>query len=102
VSSRSASGDVTPSGQAGGSPQAKPTDQVEFTKITKVTSAPINAVIGDHTINTATCPAGTTAIGGNYNITLFVASASFPWFRFWNEQAGAREFSYNVTAYCAS
>jgi len=115
LSGRSASGDVAPSGGGIKLPDAKPAAQVGFTKITRVTSAQCNVVIGENSSNTATCSAGTTAIGGNYNISLFVSSASFPWFRFagldgqngwsvtiWNEQAGAREFSYYVTAYCAS
>ena len=71
VTSRSAAGDAAPSGQLNVNAQAKPTDQVGFTKVFTVTGAPIlvgpspNSAIGSAT---ATCPAGSQAIGGSYSV----------------------------------
>jgi len=49
--------------QAGG----KPLDQVGFTKVTSVTSVPaVSISAGVTVIDVATCPAGTTAVGGGH------------------------------------
>lgn len=119
ANSRSArSGEVRDLGlsrQATVNAAAKPIDQVGFTKITSVSSGLVNMDAGQITTTTATCPAGSTAVSGSYDITLFVATASFPWIKInglngqngwtvniWNQQVGASSFTYFVTAYCAS
>jgi hypothetical protein len=115
VGSRSASGDVAPSGEGIKLPDAKPAPQVGFTKITVLTSVPVNVSAGEGTGATETCPAGSTAIGGTYNISSHVTGATAPWLNengldgsngwrvgFWNDQVGASGFNYTVSVYCAS
>lgn len=108
-------GDVGPSARGLANAQAKPVDQVGFTKVTYVSSAIIQLPAGQSTQTTATCPDGSTAIGGGYNVTGYLAGATPPFVRFagldgqngWmvrfsNEPAGAASFTYLVTVYCAS
>jgi hypothetical protein len=65
---RSAAGDVGTSAQPI-NPQAKPTDQVGFTSVSTVTSAIVTAQgVINPGYGIATCPAGTTAISGGYNV----------------------------------
>ena len=113
-SSSSATGDVTTTGIR--VPDAKPVDQVGFTQVTRVNSPnPESVVAGQTSAASVACPAGSTAIGGHYNISLYIATATPPWVRFSglnglneytvsfaNEQCGGSSFTYTVTVYCAS
>ena len=113
-SSRSAAGDLGTATQSTGSPQAKPIDQVGFTKITAVNSDLIHTVPGQNTGTFVSCPAGSTAIGGGYHITLYTAGSVPPLTRviglegngwavsFSNEPVGAGYFTYYASVYCAS
>lgn len=114
-SSRSAAGDLGTATQTTGSPQAKPIDQVGFTKITTVNSDLIHAVAGQNTGVVVSCPAGSTAIGGGYSVTLYLAGATPPFTKFmgldgqngWgvdlsNDPVGAKDFTYYASVYCAS
>jgi hypothetical protein len=101
--------------ELGTAPQAKPMDQVGFSKITIVGSVYVNVFAGQDAQATATCPAGTTAIGGGYGMTGYVTGESSPLITFaslnaqngWtmklsNHQAGAGTFTYYAQAFCAS
>jgi hypothetical protein len=113
LSGRSASGDAGPSGQATGNPQAKPIDQVGFTKITRVVSPTATSHANAAATATATCPAGTTLVGGGHEI--LVLSAPVPPFvrssagdqNEWsvlvtNSLPGAIDVTFHAIAYCAS
>jgi hypothetical protein len=67
----SASGDVGATTQGIQVPQAKPTDQVGFTTAQTITSATIDIPAGTNGVATATCPAGTTLVGGGYTIIVW-------------------------------
>lgn len=115
-SSRSnAAADGRPSEQAAVNPQAKPTDQVGFTTVSEVTSAPFYLAAGAGKSLTATCPAGTTVIGGTYRIVQYLAASTPPWVVYnardaqngWsvglsNATLSAGVLTFTVTAYCAS
>jgi hypothetical protein len=64
-----AAGDIGASGQSAINPSAKPTDQVGLTTVFTVAGngASIDVGLGPVTV-TATCPAGSQAIGGGYSI----------------------------------
>lgn len=109
------SGDVAPSTQDIKVPAAKPTDQVGFTQITVLASLPVNVSGGQGSQMAITCPAGSTAIGGDYHITGHVSGATAPWLTvdgldgsngwrvgFVNDQVGSSGFNYTVSVYCAS
>jgi hypothetical protein len=68
LAGRSASGDAAPSGQATGNPQAKPIDQVGFTKVVTYFGAPVTLNPGQATSAQATCPAGTVVTGGGHDL----------------------------------
>jgi len=55
-------------GQLAPSPQAKPTDQVGFTKVTRVFSANVTVPAGQTGEAVATCPAGSVLTGGGYTV----------------------------------
>jgi hypothetical protein len=65
VGSRSASGDASPSTQ-GIAPQAKPTDQVGFTKIVAIYGESVDLAANTSANATVTCPAGSVATGGGF------------------------------------
>jgi hypothetical protein len=114
IASRSAAGDAAPSGQGSVTPSAKPTDQVGFTTITQVKSEPFAITPGQVMSASATCPAGTSVVGGGYNLTNLpsvfpiVSSSSATlgsnswWVTIWNTAAGAGSLGMSVYAYCAS
>jgi len=66
---RSASGQIQPTADKAPVVQAKPVDQVGFTKIVRIYSSQKNVAAGVSGAETATCPAGTTVISGSYFIT---------------------------------
>jgi len=117
TSGRSASANVTPSTQTAG--QAKPIDQVGFTKIAEAVSKNMVIPIGGQDDRVATCPLGSVAVSGGVLFLGYVAAASPPWITFsglrdvgggqsgWavtidNEQPGANGVTVRVFAYCAS
>jgi hypothetical protein len=69
-SSRSGSGDVTPTGQAIANPQAKPTDQVGFTKVAAVYGVPVNLAANASENATVACPVGSFSTGGGFDMVL--------------------------------
>ena len=72
-----ASGDVVASQPVKSAAAGKPTDQVGFTKITKVT-APGAVSPGKLGFVTVPCPAGTTVIGGGYYTSSGVGIGTTP------------------------
>jgi hypothetical protein len=98
------------------STEAKPLDQVGFTKVTSVPGPEfIHVAPGDDIDVAATCPAGTIAIGGGYRLTLFTAGATPPlvmaegvntkngWeLRLNNQVSGAGSFTFFIAATCIS
>jgi len=99
----------------GPSAQGKPTGPVGFTNITVVNSGNHVIVVGDIDTATATCPAGTTVIGGGYHFVGYFASSSPPWItddaidgangwkiKIDNEAPGAGPVNIVAYAYCAS
>lgn len=118
VGRSSASGDVAPGTQTISTPNAKPQDQVGFTKVVYVGSGNISAPAGQTSGGSATCPAGSIAISGGY--TLYVTagapsplvtstspSGPTPNPTGWsvaisNEAAGAGAAVFQVYALCAS
>jgi hypothetical protein len=59
-------------------PQAKPTDQVGFTQVFKVEAPEYTHIVkGSVGSNTATCPAGSTVIGGYHVLTSLASAADF-------------------------
>jgi hypothetical protein len=54
--------------QAPTTPQAKPTDQVGFTKVQMYAGAPAVLAAGDRWTVSATCPAGAVATAGGYDV----------------------------------
>ena len=64
AASFSAASDVPP----GPGTSAKPIDQIGWTKAVTVASTPLVVAPGASGFITATCPAGTTAVGGGFNI----------------------------------
>ena len=77
-SDRPVAGDIAPSAPAI-KPDAKPQDQVGFTKITSLVGSPVTipagAVMGAHVV----CPAGTVVVGGGYIVT--EPTGTYPWVR---------------------
>src|SRR6266699_5917579 len=67
----SAAGDLGNSGQGVVNPAAKPIDQVGFTTAQTIASATIDIPAGTNGVATATCPAGTTLVGGGYTIIVW-------------------------------
>jgi hypothetical protein len=96
------------------SPAAKPVPgPVGFTTVATVTSQLVNVPAGNFKSASATCPVGTTVVGGGFEFTGY--SASNPaWVRIskatptgWvvtvhNQSAGASESDFYAYAYCAS
>ena len=64
AASRSAAPDLPPG------PSARPADQVGWTKAVTVVSTPLSVAPGAASFATATCPAGTTLVGGGYSLDL--------------------------------
>jgi hypothetical protein len=114
---RSASGSVAtdqrPSGQGIKVPEAKPTDQIGFTKVTSVFGAGLTHA-GFKGQGSATCPAGSVVVGGGFNIIDGVSNVSRPivtssaddgsngWFVVVDQQGGATDVHFSVFAYCLS
>ncbi len=115
TSPRMASGSVRPdaaSASLAPSPNAKPVDQVGFTKITKVVGPEVILGSGQSSSSTATCPSGTTLTGGGYKSTLI--NGTPPWV--WNSAddsnngwlvyvtvpPGPNTVGFEAVAYCAS
>jgi hypothetical protein len=70
--------DVLPTGQGIKLPDAKPVDQVGFTKVLTVVGSSVDVQNGDgRKTATATCPVGSTAVGGSYIISNFLQARSF-------------------------
>jgi len=99
------------------SPQAKPTDQVGFTKITKVLTNPQVLPAGSVGELAAQCPAGSVLTGGGYSTSVFpnlsndarpyIADSrdggSNGWYvRVFNTATGATEIVFWAYVYCAS
>ena len=98
------------------SPQAKPVDQVGFTKITTVEGPNNTVLVGGVSVSSVLCPAGSVVVGGTYRFVFFnAAGATPPWIykndtdgtNGWSvtlvyEQPGAFQLTYKVIAYCAS
>lgn len=113
VASRAA-GDAAVSSTAPSS-QAKPTDQVGFTKVTEVMSPNVHAGPGDNVVASVACPAGSVVVGGSFRLIFFNAGSTPPWIfkndsdgqNGWsvtivNQQPGAFDLTYRAVAYCAS
>ena len=94
---------------------AKPADQVGFTKVIQVLSTAAVVPAGGFVGATATCPAGTTAISGGHQFVQWTGSAAAPqlvqnqrdWSNGWmvwfyNDAPGAVQFTFKAIAYCAS
>jgi hypothetical protein len=64
----SALGDVGATAQSSPVPAAKPIDQVGFTTAQTIISATLDVPPGQFSVATASCPAGTTLVGGGYTI----------------------------------
>jgi hypothetical protein len=117
TSPRTASGSVHPANAASASlapsPNAKPVDQVGFTKITKVVGPVVTLGSDQSGSSTATCPSGTTLTGGGHMFTLFVI-ATPPWVYKSADDSnngwlvsvvvlpGANQVAFEAVAYCAS
>jgi hypothetical protein len=114
ATSAKAAGDVRPTVQSV-TPQAKPADQVGFTKITKVTSLANFIWAGSTGTASVTCPAGSTVVGGTHRLYGYVATATPAWIvkseddsqNGWtviidNSQAGGQPVNVIAVAYCAS
>jgi hypothetical protein len=104
-------------GQLAPSPQAKPTDQVGFTKITHVITNPQTLPAGSVSELTAQCPSGSVLTGGGYSTSVFpnLSNDARPfiadsrdggangWYvRVFNTATGATEILFWAYAYCAS
>jgi hypothetical protein len=93
---------------------AKPTDQVGFTKVTTAQSNNVFVPPGAQGELIATCPAGSTVIGGTIHYLTYFTPASPPWIisamndkNGWdvtvvNQQSGAGNVNFYAVAYCAS
>ena len=102
-SSRSAAGDVMPSGQGIRVPQAKPTDQVGFTQVFTVQEPVFTHVSkGSTGTGTATCPAGSHVIGGYYTITFDGTAPDFTYISAGIDQANGWSVRGSVPAAAAS
>jgi hypothetical protein len=89
---------------------------VGFTKITKVVGPELEIPNANHSgTSTATCPVGTTLVGGGHIFTHFSAGASPPWIStsaddskngwliyVYNYEINAGQFAIEAIAYCAS
>jgi len=93
---------------------AKPVDQVGFTKVIQVMSAPVVVLVNNAGSATATCPVGTMAISGGHQFTQWTGSTPAQmtmnqrnwengWVvTFYNQVPGATQFTFKAIAYCAS
>ena len=104
------------SASSGPSANAKPVDQTGFTKITKVVGPVLDIPHGNLSgTSTATCPDGTTLVGGGHIFVDFAAGASPPWIStsaddgkngwliyVYNYEINAGGFAVEAIAYCAS
>jgi hypothetical protein len=96
------------------SPQAKPVDQVGFSKAVAIYSDPLYVPAGQLAAGTATCPVGSFAIGGGYNIFLtagikvlsshpdLVGDVPRGWTLTMDNTAGATQGGFRVWAVCVS
>jgi hypothetical protein len=95
--------------------QGKPSDQVGFSKVTAVWSAPVAISAGQAAALTAVCPAGSTVISGGHHFLGYASAGSPPWIHYshanesngWavhidNAQPGANTVTVYIVAYCAS
>jgi len=114
LSGSRAAGDLSPALSVP-SGQAKPTDQVGFTKITPVVGPHTPVAAGGAAVSTVLCPAGSVVVGGSYRYIFFDGSTTPPWIfkndtdgqNGWsvtieNTAPGSFQLTYQVTAYCAS
>jgi hypothetical protein len=110
---KSDAADLRPTTQTG-SPQSKPVDQVGFTKITTTSMPPVD-VFGPNGEASATCPAGTTAVGGGYELSNYDPATVPPrviynrlngsngWMvKFWNGAPGWGSFTVEAFVTCLS
>ena len=94
---------------------AKPVDHVGFTKITRVLGTPDDVDVNHSGTSRATCPDGTTIVGGGFGVTHAVPGSTPPWFlssadddnNGWivtvaNNQPGAALMGFQAVADCAS
>lgn len=113
--SRSANGNVQSAADKTPVAQAKPADQVGFTKITKVYGNNVVVPAGGSGFSTAQCPAGTTLLGGGFVIgssSAYTGAPRLSWSAdnqtngwsvgFGNGVTGAGEFEFYAVAYCVS
>lgn len=115
ASSRNA--DRFPAASLSPSPQAKPIDQVGFTKITRVLTQPHVLPAGEVAEATAVCPDGTVLTGGGYSTSVFPnlsvdarpyiadswsANGNGWYVRAFNNATGATEIIFWAYALCAS
>lgn len=110
-----ASRSLSPLSSTAPSPQAKPTDQVGFTKVVEVQGVSGHVDAGAAGVASVACPAGTMVVGGTYRLVFFDAASTPPWIykndtdgqNGWsvtivNEQPGSFGLTYRAIAYCAS
>jgi hypothetical protein len=107
-------GDVQPTADKAPVGDAKPVDQVGFTKVIQVISTAVVVGVNNAGTATATCPAGTIAISGGHQFTQWSGSTPAQmvmnqrnwengWVvSFYNQAVGAAQFTFKAIAYCAS
>jgi hypothetical protein len=111
--SRSANGQPRATSDKAPTEQAKPVDQIGFTKITRVYGTQVAVPAGASGASTATCPAGTMLISGGHFILGAAAATGAPrlsqsidndangWsVLFANNFTGAGSISFLAVAYC--
>lgn len=116
ASSRSsAAGQVAPSTQGIKLPDAKPVDQVGFTKVGQIYTGVVWVNPGEFKWAVATCPDGSTVVGGGYEFSggngnkdapAFI-SESRPWENTWrvavsNYATGSQQAGFRAWVLCAS
>jgi hypothetical protein len=114
ASNRSVSPKGSAAGQLAPSPHAKPTDQVGFTTIVRVLSSTAVSAPNTPAFALASCPSGTTLVGGGHQFVSFAPSAppfvatsadneANQWVVYVaNSLPGAVSASFRAYAYCAS
>ena len=110
-----ATGTLPSATASGPSAQGKPVDHVGFTTVTRVIGSLAVVNVGVQNQSLATCPAGSTLVGGGYQMKGFESTHTPPWItqssdntaQGWvvdmvNSQPGGGVVSFNAFAYCAS
>jgi len=115
TSPRRSSGSVAKVVSSSSAPTEHAKPSPGFTTITQVESHTVTVGHGLTGGATATCPAGTTVVGGGYRITLYISNTTPPWitrsesdlangWAVWvdNGPVGSTTFTFVAYAYCLS